>query len=158
MPVADIDITVALLRDELPNNITPASILPTNYENYLGRAAALPCFFINQDECVCVQEIADLKTRPSGNRRALQVSGLYPRCGGRTSFYKNVIDKDSGSPRFISVAGKTVLLNLMWYGPDSPGYGSFITLYKDQIQSAMDALCPGYQLDELDMTGYRPLQ
>lgn len=158
MPVTGIDITVALLQDELPNNITPASILPTNYESYLGKATALPCFFVNQDECVCVQEIADLKTHPSGNRTALQVSGLYPRCGGRSSFYKNVIGNDSGSPRFISVAGKTVLLNLMWYGPDSPGYGSFITLYKGQIQSAMDALCPGYLLDELDMTDYIPLQ
>ena len=155
--VGDTDITVVLLQNELPSNVTPAMILPSNYEFYLNTARYLPCILINQHESILVQEVNSLTTYRNGNTTTPQVSGLSPCCGMRSNWYEPTIDHDSGSPRFLVVGNRVVLLNLTWYGPNSPGYGSFVTSCKDSIQSVMDELCLGYALEELDMVNYQQL-
>ena len=150
------DIYVHLLQDELPCTITPARILPRNYSSYIRTGLRLPCIFIDQDEHVNVLELASLPTDIS-SLSAQQVSGFQPTGGLRAAFYEHVVNLDSGSPRFLVLGNEVVLLNVMWSGANSAGSGSSIELYRDDVQNAMDALCPGYLLQEVDRTSCVPL-
>lgn len=82
--------------------------------------------------------------------------GLRPHNATRLGFYEPVVDGDSGSPRFLLIDDQLVLLTVMHYG--GGGSGCFVTHYKTEIQNAMNSLCPGYILEEIDLSGYDVLQ
>lgn len=51
----------------------------------------------------------------------------------------------------------SVVLYATSYGSGSSGVGPFITYYKDRLQRVMDALCPGYVLEEFSFSPFRRL-
>ena len=50
---------------------------------------------------------------------------------------------------------QVVLLNTLWKG--GAGSGAFLTLWRNEIQEAMDALAIGYQLEFADFSSFDTL-
>jgi hypothetical protein len=148
----DTDIHVCVLDTDLPDSIVPAKILSADYENFIRSARGLPLVTIDQEEKLLLSESNDLSNYAG---RANSSGGMMPRVGRRSEFYEPIVSGDSGSPRFAIVGNKAVLLYLMHYG--GGGSGCFVTHYKDEIQQAMNDLCNGYYLEEMDMSPYQDL-
>lgn len=146
------DICVQLLDLDLPDNVVPAKILPKRYGNYIGSAKRLPVVTFDQEEKLIVSDSAALAV-PSSRSEAS--GALQPYDSVRASFYENMVSGDSGNPRFLVVGNEVVLLSVMHYG--GTGSGCFVTPYKEDIQRAMDLLCPGYELEEIDLNDYDQL-
>ena len=53
------------------------------------------------------------------------------------------------------IGNQLVLLSVLHYG--GLGSGCFVTHYKDEIQRAMNELCDGYKLEEVNLDGYDTL-
>ena len=69
------------------------------------------------------------------------------------------MDNDSGNPRFFVIGNQPVLLTSL-YGKDTntlESAGQFYTVYADDIQSAMNALVPGYTLQFVDLSDFQKL-
>jgi len=73
-----------------------------------------------------------------------------PTDGNQLSFYKELINGDSGGPNFIILNGTAVLLGCNYELTDFP----FLTYWKTQINAAMTALGGTYQLTEYDLSSY----
>ena len=146
------DIRVSVLDQELPEEVTPAYLLPTSYTNYIGNAEYVPVVTFDQNERLIVAELTGLK--PYSKRTNLSTARC-PENGLRSEFYAEVVSGDSGNPRFMLVGNKVVLLYLMWKG--GGGQGCFMSNYIIEIQSAMDILCQGYQLQTIDLSGFDQL-
>ncbi len=146
------DIRVGVLVNNLPTNIIPAKILPENYSAYIGNGRFLPSVTFDQEEKLLVSDITSLQV--FANRSVLSESG-YPKSMIRSPFYENVIGGDSGNPRFLILGNHVVLLYTLWKG--GGGSGCFITHYRQEIQNAMDRLCPGYVLQEVDLSPFDQL-
>jgi len=62
---------------------------------------------------------------------------------------------DSGNPMFIIVNDQPVLLTVWTSG--GPGRGTSVTAFKDDINGMMNDLGGGYQLEEIDLSGFNVL-
>ena len=147
------DIEIGLLGSPLPGAVVPARILPENYRSYLGTARGLPVVTLDQEEKALVMELAALPARrkTDGNEN---VQCQEAHTAARRAFCEEMVDGDSSNPRFLVVGNKLVLLHAMYLG--GYGYGPLLTLYKNEIQAAMDSLCldGDYRLIEFDFSDY----
>ena len=159
----NIDIQLALLKDEMPTNVvTPAYLLPTNFYDYVGTGRMLPVLKFDYDEYAAVLE--SKSTFPD----MFQISSFEqsitfdkPKEGIRLNYYDHIVVGDSGNPVFLLVGNKAVLLGCFHSGYISDGDSSyqggtvpFVTRYAEDIQRIMDGLCPGYSLRFLDCSGF----
>ena len=62
---------------------------------------------------------------------------------------------DSGNPMFIIINNQPVLLTVWTTGVS--GSGTSVTAFKDDINYMMNSLGGGYQLDEIDLSGFTKL-
>ena len=84
--------------------------------------------------------------------------GLAPVSPNRRRLFIEVVSGDSGDPKFFISGTRSILVcTLTSYGSGSSGVGPFITYYKDRLQRVMDALCPGYVLEEFSFSPFRRL-
>jgi hypothetical protein len=73
----------------------------------------------------------------------------------RLDFFEDIIRFDSGNPVFILINGQPILLTVWTRG--GPGIGTSVTAFKADINQLMSDLGGGYQLTEVDLTGFTPL-
>ena len=146
------DLTVGLLESELPEDVLPAVVLPSDYQEYIGDALRLPMLMYNHQEDAIV---TDSNRLPKNWKSA---DGLAPVSPNRRRLFIEVVSGDSGDPKFFISGTRSILVcTLTSYGSGSSGVGPFITYYKDRLQRVMDALCPGYVLEEFSFSPFRRL-
>jgi hypothetical protein len=119
------DITIALLDERLPDSITPASLLPRNWNDYLATTynnfadintgvllKPVPVICLDYEEKVNI----NLLTGIVGNKSVTcsKANGILE------SFSEQIIAGDSGNPCFTIIDNKLVLLTTWNFG----GYGS----------------------------------
>ena len=162
------DILIGALRDDLPNTITPACILPPDYNNYIGLGKGLPVLRFDQYEQCVVCEISQsfpFEMSYSDGSREQSFATTTPMVDMRKPFYIHARGGDSGNPTFVIVGNEVVLLGCLHGGYyDSDGNtvrivnSPFVTSYADAIQAAMDLLAPGYSLRYLDCSPYQQIE
>ena len=149
------DVRIGLLASQLPTNIVPAKILPSDYYRYIGTGKKLPSVRFDQEEKLIVSELNALSkvVKKNGDVSCVQSPSML-----RSAFFEPVVSGDSGNPRFLIMGDSVVLLCTMWTtGGNGAGAGCLLTNLKDQIQDAMNNLAIGFQLQEFDLTSFDEL-
>ena len=150
------DISVGLLEHPLPSSVVPAKILPEDYSRFIGSGKGLPSTRFDQEEKLIVSELQPL---PHKVNQHGSVSCVCSENVDRKAFYEPVMGGDSGNPRFIVLNNQVVLLCTMWsYGSNSTGVGSYVLNFRSRIQTLMDSLQEGYEIQEVDLSGFDVLR
>ncbi len=139
------DITIGLLDSELPVSIHPAKMLPYDYANWIGDGCGLPALTLNRHEEALVME---LNAMP---KKQIAIIGCHvASTERRRAFFKSIETGDSSNPRFLIFDGEPVLLHTIWHG----GYGDGVLTSHllMEIQTAMDTLLSGYELQTIDLS------
>jgi hypothetical protein len=140
------DITIAVLDSDVPNSISFAKILPSNWSNYLPSLSSqytLPCLGLDQEEKALVTELKELDTSAVFSK---------PLDANRLNFYEDIIRYDSSNPAFLIINGELVIITVWTFG--GAGQGTSIVYHKDAINSMMSDLGGGYSLTEVDLSGF----
>ena len=141
------DITVGVLDSDVPEAIGFAKILPTNWQQHLNpNGFRVPCLALDQEEKALVSDLFHL------SRSAVFT---YPNRQKSREFSESIVAGDSGNPAFMVVDKQLVLITIWTFG--DAGSGTFITNQKDEINRAMAELGGGYQLQEIDLGGFRKI-
>ena len=141
------DIMIGLLDYELTPNIRPAKILPSGYEKYIGDGYDLPVVTFTQDERVLLFALGYLKRKDTG-KPIDAIGSHFPGSPTQLRFNEKIITGDSGNPAFLLFGREPVLAYCLHGG--CGGNGPAIHFYRREIQATMDALSPGYKLEEFD--------
>ena len=143
-PINDCDIMIGLLNAEVTPNIHPAKVLPPDFYKTFGYDGRVPVVTFNQRERVGVVEMAM-------STNAVDTSGITLDASTdlRKRFTQTLVGGDSGNPVFMIFGNEPVLLFCVKAG--GVGYGPWLFKYHNEIQAAMDALCPGYKLEAIDL-------
>jgi hypothetical protein len=131
------------------------SIFSTNLLVKVGNGYAVPFIYFNRKKEALVKEITSL-TSGGENPMWHHISFMKPRIAVRQSFVTDVpgIPGDSSSPSFILLGNRLIVLGVhSRTGSDSP-----IFLFAHQIQQAMDALAPGWELQIEDVSSFQGVQ
>jgi len=144
-PIEKTDIAVGLLNAELTPNIVHAKLLPADAEERLGDLRGLPVVTLNQNEEAVLNQVGEV---PDPELASARFRGEPSKDERRNLFRKTLITGDSGSPTFLLIDKTPVLLYCLLGGGSGSGYA--LHKYRREIQSAMDALCPGYALETYD--------
>ena len=160
--VTGTDILVLLMQDELPNVVTPAQLLPTNFPEYIWTGLRLPVIRFDQNERCIINEISQALPFPHSPRlNDVELFVSQPNLPARQAFYDHLRVLDSGNPIFLVIGGSSVLLGTIHHGHNavSPDVyrttsAPFVTYYAEEIQAAMDSLMPGYSLSFVDLSSY----
>ncbi len=146
------DLTVGLLDSDVPTNrISFARVLPDNYADYIRTGERLPAIRLDQEEKALVGDVWRV-TSQSGKAFT---SCAVPVDATRFAFYERIVLYDSGNPCFLWINGQPVLLTVWTRG--GPGSGTSVTAFKNDINQLMSDLGGGYQLTEIDLSGFIPL-
>lgn len=141
------DITIGVLDSDVPSSISFAKILPQNWDNYLPSLSdqhRLPCLVLDQQEKALISE---LKSINSGF-----ASFSKPNNINRVSFYEDIVSGDSGNPAFLLINDELAIITVWTYG--GAGVGTSILNHKDIINNMMNTLGGGYNLTEIDLSGF----
>lgn len=144
--LATCDIAIGLLNAEVTPNIHPAKILPDDYEKYIGDGFKMPVVTLNQRE----EAVLGLLNALSPHKTIRTVCCHPPDDPRMKSFRKGMIGGDSGSPSFLLVGKELVFLNCVYNS--GGGAGPAIHRRREEVQAAMDELCPGYKLEAFDFS------
>lgn len=139
------DIAIGLLNAELTPNIHPAKILPRNAAEYIGDGTDFPVVTFNQFENAFLTYVRNVRSLASD---FLVMWCREPTDPRQCRFRKPIKGGDSGNPAFLLFNGQPILLFTLYGG--GCGTGHCLHAACDEIQSAMDALCPGYRLETFD--------
>lgn len=145
------DITIGVLDSDVPNSISFAKILPQNWVNYLPNLSelyTLPCLVLDQEEKALVSDLYSYSFT-SAERMA---SFTVPKNSTRLLFYENIIMGDSGNPAFLIINDELVIITVWTSG--GSGAGTNIAYFKNDINTMMSTLGGGYQLTEVDLSGF----
>ena len=145
--IQDSDINIGLLDESLPATVAYARILPSNYSDYIGTGRSLPTLVFDYERKALVMDLQDLPVT-----KGILASCRYSPNPLRALFGEELISGDSGNPRFLIIGDQVVLLNTLWKG--GAGSGAFLTLWRSEIQEAMDMLAMGYQLEVVDLSTF----
>ena len=141
--VGNTDIYIGLLATEMTNACAIARVLPQNYTNYLPTVKGLPIFTLDQEEKALVCELKSIGT--------INVNmETYCSTSVRQLFHEMAIPGDSSSPWFMLLGDLPILLTT-YHGST---FGPRFNLFHAEMQNAMDALLPGYQLQVADLSGF----
>lgn len=158
--IAGTDIQIVSLQSELPDAVTPAYLLPTNFHEYISTGMCLPVLRFDQDERCIVNEISDgLPVIGSAQTGLFHTS--VPKVTHRVPFYDYLRGGDSGNPVFLILGNKPILLGTAYWGLEGISNGVyrtcryfFATYYANEIQAKMDELVPGYSLQFVDFSSF----
>lgn len=142
------DICIGLLDEDVPNSISFAKILPTNWKTYLPSLSiysTIPTVRLNQHERASV---ADWRGSFSIGSFSLQ----YPTSTLRQAYYENIISGDSGNPAFIIINGELIVIGTFTSG--NAGGGTFVSDHINAINTMMSTLGGGYQLTQINLSSF----
>lgn len=148
--IAGTDIIVGVLDSDVPSSISFARILPDNWADYLPTlsVANVPVCKLDRGQNVWIADLAELRTDGFSGTNLRQ-----PTLASRLPYYIDSANGDSGSPLFLAVNDKMVLLGSL-NGGGFGGEGSFLTPYRAAINAAMSTLGGGYTLTDADLSGF----
>jgi hypothetical protein len=139
------DIRVGVLDSDVPETISFAKIFPAEWTSYIpGLSFGVPCFYTDQEKKALVNVLYNGQNSSFG---FIPPTDQYPH---RAALYETLIGGDSGSPAFMIVNDELVILTTWQYSGSGPNF----TFFKDQINTAMTSLGGGYQLQEVDLSGF----
>jgi hypothetical protein len=144
------DIQIGLLDSDVPADIGFARVLPPTWEvNLPARSIArsLPCLCLDQEEKALVSDLASIFSDYSVFTAPFRINSEI-----REGFHESKVGGDSGNPAFIILGGQLVLLTVWTYG--GAGRGTSISPQIAAINAMMTALGGGYQLTEVDLSGF----
>jgi len=147
------DIAIAKLDSDVPVGISFAKVLPTGFQTKFPSSLQperIPCAATDQEEKLLVADVAYI---PIQNTVPEYCAMQVPTSTLRLNFNEGLVGGDSGNPAFWFIGPDLVLLT-MWTGSQNGGYGTSIAAFKAEINAAMTALGGGYQLTEVDLSGY----
>lgn len=141
------DITVGVLNADVPDTITyypliASTTLASNLQKVENEILQTPIVAFNQTPRLVVRNLSTLNHNNDSN----DIVNYKYTSGAFAAFSQDVIGGDSGSPNFVLIQGKPVLLSAYHYVSGGPNYGAYIP----QINAAMTSLGGGYQVTEYD--------
>jgi hypothetical protein len=153
---ATVDLTVGVLDFDVPTNLVSyAKVLPDNYSDYIRDGRGLPCIMLNQNKEALVGDVSSIVS--TNFYKQLEASALISKEPNRLLFGKFLQKGDSGNPMFIMINGQPVLMTV-WTSTLGPlAFGASVTVFKKDINTLMTLLGGGYQLEEIDLSGFNPL-
>lgn len=150
--VNDPDITIYLLNDDLPEDITPCTLLPTNYENFLPTGPThIAALCLDQEEKALVTDLS--KFDPD-----IGAQFKYPEQELKQTLYEDKITGDSGNPAFIIVNDTLVCLTFWTFG--GVGRGTFLTpqiATMNQMIEDLDTaagIATGYTIQTVNLSSF----
>ncbi len=152
------DIVVGLLDSDLPPEVNPAKILPSDTGDYIKTGMRVPIISLDQEEMVhvfdlynfCVYGVNTGVGVIDGVSVALLTSNATRGLFGKSPY----IGGDSGNPCFVIIDNTLVLTHTLSL---SNGFGPNLAVRKAEIQTAMDLLCSGYSIEEYDLSMFGKL-
>lgn len=145
------DITVGVLDSDVPEGIAFAKVLPGDWEDYMpspGPTRRIPALTLDQEAKALVSDlvhVADSTDHPFA-------TFARPVDPALTPWYEDKVGGDSGQPAFLIINDELVLLTVWTFG--GGGSGTSIVRNKDAINALMTSLGGGYQLTEVDLSGF----
>ena len=149
LPLMNSDIMIGLLDYEVTPNIHPAKILPDDYAKYIGTGNGLPIVTFNREEKAYLSELNSIWTTP----KLKILTNLASKNSAWKMLKGNLVGGDSGNPAFLLIGNEPILLYCVHQG--GAGHGPSILHNREEIQKAMDELCPGYRLETFDLEKVR---
>jgi hypothetical protein len=143
------DIQIGVLDSDVPAGITFAHVLPSTWANQLPALSyvrTLPALCLDQEEKALVTDLG------GANNSAGFASPVGINFAQRLAFHENKVGGDSGNPAFLIINDQLVLLTVWTYG--GAGSGTFVTQQISIINDMMTELGGGYQLTEIDLSGF----
>jgi hypothetical protein len=140
------DFRIGLLDSDVPNSISFAKILPSNWSTYfpsLSTQYTVPLLVIDQEEKALVTDWCLGST---------SIRCCQPTNAQRLSFYENLISGDSGNPIFLVINNELILISVV--GGGGAGSGSSLAFYKNEVNALMTALGGSYQLTEINLGSF----
>jgi uncharacterized delta-60 repeat protein/uncharacterized repeat protein (TIGR02059 family) len=139
------DLTVGVLDADVPSTITyypliASSTLAAKTQTLEPGDMDLTIVAFNQTPRLVVRDVYSILNVYNQTSHFPYTSGPF------SQFSQDTIGGDSGSPAFILIDGKPVLLTAYTGPGGGPAYGNYIS----QINSAMTALGGGYQVTQYD--------
>jgi len=144
------DIRLGVLNEDVPDSIGFAKILPDDWADYLPNdGAGLPILStdgMSGDENALVFDSVNLY---HDIVITVYVTMGPPADATRLGFWEDLIEGDSGNPRFLVIGDELVLLAAV-YSIVGNEPADAIVAYAADINAAMS----GYQLTRIDLSGY----
>lgn len=146
------DITIFTLDSDLPAEITPCKVFPSNFRSYLTASNiqfnAPPVTFVDQQEKLLIGDLKDV----SGGR-----IGVYsPSSATRANLYENPIGGDSGNPIFALINGELCLMSLWTSNIHGTSYADNISTLNSMIvdADAQAGVSTGYTVTEVSLSDF----
>ena len=141
--ISGTDIMIGALDAEVTPNIKPAVLLPADFHQFLPeRGTGMPVATFNRQEKLFLTESNAIPTNRL-SKGYVRSSVIHRKDFG--AFRERIVVGDSGNPVFLLIGDEPVLLCCLQFG--GCGLGPALHLYANEIQRAMDELCPGYKLE-----------
>lgn len=143
--IAGTDIIIGVLDSDVASGIAFARVLPATWAAKLPTLSLfpVPVCSSNQGKEVFVRSLVSL---------GASVQCAAPTATNQIGFYRDAIGGDSGSPCFMVINDKMVIL-CCWLG-GAGGSGPSVTNYRTEINAAMTSLGGGYSLTDADLSGF----
>lgn len=137
------DILVGLLASDVDSGISFARVLPDTWASKLPTLATrrVACARINRQQKISVHELLSLTS---------ETATFTAPSGSRASFEIAAESGDSGTPLFLIVDSKMILLGTLYSGSSAPS----IIGQRSAINTALTNLGGSYQLTDADLTAY----
>ena len=141
------DLTVGVLDSDVPDTITyyplvASSTLNSKLQTLDRSFFNVPVIGFNQTPRLVVRNLFSL------SNASQQVTHFEYTTAPYSDYTQSVIGGDSGSPSFILIDGKPILLTAYTGHGSGPAHGAYI----NQINSAMTTLGGGYQVTQYDVS------
>ncbi|HUV65458.1 MAG TPA: hypothetical protein VMW24_16295 [Sedimentisphaerales bacterium] len=166
------DLAVGILDSDVPEGISFAKILPSDWEEYLpltpeddsgtvnavvylypelSRINGIPLMILDQEEKALVHEgrICGPKTESVAGTEITRnlMQWWMPRTVSRLEFWEDIAAGDSGNPVFAVVLDELVLLAVV----TTTLWGTALHLLQNTVNAWMTSLGGGYQLTPVDL-------
>lgn len=141
--VGSTDIRLGILASDVDSGISFARVLPDTWAVKLPTLALrhIACARINRQQRLILHELHDL---------AANAVFQAPLDSTRATFHITPVSGDSGSPLFLVIDGKMVLLTTLYSASGGPSLIS----QRSAINAALTALGGSYQLTNADVSSY----
>jgi hypothetical protein len=141
------DLTVGVLNADVPNTITPCKVADDSILNHLlENIINIPILSINQDRYALIYDGANItSTYTTYTEPIYDINSII-----RDEYFQPAITGDSGTPQFIIIKDKLVLLSVLTLGDINPA-GTSLTYQHEAINQLIFDL----DFEVGSMTGYR---
>jgi len=140
------DLTIYTLDGDLPSTISPCSVMPSNYSEYLDNNSRVACLGLDQEEKALI-----IDWRSGGRMQT-------PADSKRRIFHESKIKGDSGNPAFLIFDGDPVLVTVWTWG--GAGGGTLVADYISDINTMIETadtqagVSTTYTITEADFSTY----